>query len=560
MRRLFSKLIAAAGLVLAACHLSAPTTADAGGLNNLPIGDWKEATLVKVLNWAGYSYPLSTRPLKRKEAARLLRQIRDDPDCAMLMNNPYFRRQYDALARALAQEFRELEEWDNKRLDWDARWLDQLGLSARSLAKVGDDYLVDIGEVCPDCFRGQLSLSHQFQAESFFSISLREGIASTLATRTHAAEIDAYRDINFHYHPYLKAARRYLESENRAEFLLEEGYAKLQAFNIELQGGRDHLWWGSGQKETLMLSDNAPGLYMLKLSNFAPFTLPWIFRFLGPINAAVFLAQLEKDRTIPRPFFAGMRLTIYPGETVELGATRTFIFGGKGVDVDAADTWTLFYPRDELGNDTDFNSNQMAALDARLNLPWFRRWTPIQMLTAYLEFGAEVLYFTEIAGSSYFIKPYQRIYIYGAQVDFGRIDFGCEYSDLVTVRDNQRGYVYQHSQYLSGYTYLGKYLGHSDGTNVRSINLESNALLAPDWRLQVAYKHANYGPAVDLTDLYDRFTMNLRWLATTTSALDLTGVMGALRRRDRVVDPPLTLHRHTDVFAFNLNYTYDFEW
>lgn len=512
-----------------------PAPTHGAGLNNIPIGDWKEEAFVKVLNWAGYSYPLSTRPWKRRELARILLQIRDDSECDKLFRNRYFRRHYDSLAQALKKEIQEIEEWDNGRIDLDFQALDVLRVEGRVLRSEGEKYYRDLGEICRDCDQGQIWLSHQFQLESYFSAYINESYVRT--------------------HSYWDERR---ERDEREEVFVEEGYAKLQLFNLELEVGREHLWWGPGYDATLMVSDNAPPFDMIKLSNFAPFILPWHFKYLGQINALFFITRLEKERVIPRPYLTGMRVTIHPLGIFEMGATRMIMAGGEGQGKieTLSDVETIISARKEHDAGDKFNLNQLAALDLRVHLPHLRRWTPIQMIDAYMEMGMEMFWYLKVLGRRYYIKPHWLSYLYGIHLDLGRHDLRFEYTDLLSST-----FFYDHFIYKSGYTYEGKFIGHHIGGSAYSFYGEAQSWILPQWRCKLFYGWERSFWILARTFTYQRAGVESRYFLTPPSQqarggvwmMDLAYTYGNLdHRRWEIANYISTIHAGT------LNLTLEF--
>ena len=109
---------------------------------------------------------------------------------------------------------------------------------------------------------------------------------------------------------------------------LATGYLKLTLWNIELLVGRDSLAWGPGYHNALLLSNNAQPLDQIRLGAAEPFLLPWIGRWVGPMKALIFLAELEERRDHPHAKLAGLRLTFSPATFLELGASRMVMFDG----------------------------------------------------------------------------------------------------------------------------------------------------------------------------------------------------------------------------------------
>lgn len=257
---------------------------------------------------------------------------------------------------------------------------------------------------------------------------------------------------------YVNPESRYpegLDGDN-ADVVLVEGFAALQAWNIELTAGRQALWWGPGHHGSLLLSDNARPFDLIKLTNPRPKVLPWLLKYLGPVKFTAFVTELEEDRVIPSPYLAGLRLDIKPHRYVSIGASRTAIFGGSGRKVDAGVIWDVITAQSE-GNAADEPGNQLGSVDLKIVLPF-----DMQKVVVYGEVGGE-----DEAGS----LPSRAAYLMGAYLPaaFGvdALDLRLEYGQTY-IGDYPRVW-YNHHLYRSGYTYYGKVIGHHMGTDAKDI-------------------------------------------------------------------------------------------
>jgi len=237
--------------------------------------------------------------------------------------------------------------------------------------------------------------------------------------------------------------------ESDADLTVLEGKAALQLGPFEISAGRQALWWGQGRHGSLILTNNAQPLDMLRITNPSPVHLPWILQHLGSFRFDVFWSRLEEDRVVAEPYLAGLRLNLKPVSWFELGASRAVMFGGEGrPDIDWDEFITILGGKN-LEGDED-SSNSVAAIDARLSLPFL--WGA----QLYSELGGE-----DEAGAFIGKKAYLAG-LYLPQIDpSGRLDLRLEYTDL---NFQENGPVwYRHSVYRSGYTYEGKLLGHQAG-------------------------------------------------------------------------------------------------
>ncbi len=218
---------------------------------------------------------------------------------------------------------------------------------------------------------------------------------------------------------------------------------------LNLEIGRDSLWWGQGAHGTLILTNNAPPLDMVKLSNSEPLLLPGILRHVGPLKYTFFIAQLEENRHIPEPYFSGLRINFKPTPNFELGLSRTFMFEGEGQSLGAGRFFELLIGKDI--SQTPDESNQMAVIDGRLRLPMLRN-TDI-----YFECGGE-------HGKDFL--PSRHAFLLGAYIPRlttdGRSDLRVE---IATTDNTSRigPYWYNHGTYRSGYTHKEMIMGHHIG-------------------------------------------------------------------------------------------------
>jgi hypothetical protein len=243
------------------------------------------------------------------------------------------------------------------------------------------------------------------------------------------------------------------------------GYLKFSPSDaFELEVGRDSLWWGQGYTGTLVLTDNAAPLDMIKIANPVPIILPWYFSYLGPFQYSLFCAQLEADRDFPNTLLAGERVDFKPTPNLELGASQTVMFGGQGSpSPETALNYFELMSFYKLGG-AGYPESHEAAFDFRYTMPCL--W--------------DSQFYGEWGGADTGFKPsireflFQDIgYILGLYMPRitpdGRSDLRLEYTDNVNEGfpgTNDRLW-YTNSIYVTGYTYNGLLLGDPMGPDAR---------------------------------------------------------------------------------------------
>jgi capsule assembly protein Wzi len=440
----------AASLTLLIC-LALPGPAQVS--TNVPLDHWSYPAIDKLADYGLIdSAMLSMRPISRIEMARHIAQARH------------------SLARSDSQPA--LLASMMERLEAEFRGeLVQIGIldgiyAGSSLKPVEDPYLKYLyadrqSEL--EHVRGDRFGRHSNYRAGFAS---RANISETVAFYLHTE----YQDGSF---------------ESDADVELLEAYGKIMMGPLEVQAGKDSLWWGPGRGGSILMSNNAQPLPMIKITNPQPIQLPWIFRRLGPFRTQWFLAELEEDRDIPGAKLSAIRLNFKPHARWEIGFSRTIMFGGTGVPkVNLYDYAKMFLARTE-----QVENNQLAGLDTSILLPLaeipYGKHLPLRSIKFYVDAAGE-----DEAGG----MPSNWGVLYGLGLNdifkTGRTDFRIEYADNhVTGKPN---IFYAHSLYTSGYTYKGRILGHHMGTDSRDLFLQLSHYLTENLLVDLMYDHQTH--------------------------------------------------------------------
>jgi hypothetical protein len=256
-------------------------------------------------------------------------------------------------------------------------------------------------------------------------------------------------------------------SYSSSEIDLLTGYLKfspLDSFEIEI--GRDSMWWGQGYTGTLLLTDNAPPLDMVKISNPVAIILPGLFNYLGPFKYSLFWARLEADRDHPHAQYGGVRIDFKPTPNLELGMARTYQFGGQGSGSPGTFfQWlkdTSFYSIGGTNNNPD---NFEAEFDWRYRMPclWDAQF--------YGEWGGEDTGFKPRFRELFWQDTGYILGLYFPRITSdGRTDLRIEYTDNVNeywLGSVNYDFWYGHGTYKSGMTYKGLILGDPMGPDAR---------------------------------------------------------------------------------------------
>ena len=290
-----------------------------------------------------------------------------------------------------------------------------------------------------------------------------------------AARVQLFDIAAFYVHPEYPWS-----SENDSQNIeIIEGYGKLMLGKLEVEVGKDSMWWGPGYHGSMLMSSNAEPFKMIKLSNPAPVLLPWIFQALGPFKLVWFLTQLEEDRPVPRPNLTGMRINFKPHPAVELGLSRAILFGGEGrPKYGFGDYLKAFFGNNEsLSGDKE--NDQLGGFDASVLLPidWL---LPAKSVKLYTDWVGE-----DQAG----VFPSKWGRIYGMKfydiLKTGKTDLDIEYANN-HVPGNPNVF-YTHPAFDPGYFYKNRVIGHFMGTDSKDLFFRLTHYLNKDVILGLQY-------------------------------------------------------------------------
>lgn len=275
--------------------------------------------------------------------------------------------------------------------------------------------------------------------------------------------------------------------DDGSDVSFEGSYLAGTAANQWLIAGKIPTWWGPGHDGSLIRGDASlpvTGFTMQRDQQSAPTSnyLSWV----GPWQYQLFAGQLEDYEAVPDTKLFGARLTASPWPWLEVGASRTFMWGGEGESQSLSSFFdALTGIRDNVYGDDEDPANQLAGFDARLNL------APLINVPAgvYAKYTGE-----DEAGG----LPSKNMYLAG--VDYAADAYGkpyhlyAEYTDTRTSGEI-RGISYNHSTYTDGYYQQGYPLGYALGGDAESIAVGGRLWLDSRNFINAKLQHAKVNQA-----------------------------------------------------------------
>ncbi len=257
-------------------------------------------------------------------------------------------------------------------------------------------------------------------------------------------------------------AFRYYTNKVTNKFQIHKLYWKIKLSKFSFEVGKDSAHLGPGEY-ALYLSSNAEPFPMIKFQTEEP------LKFLGDWNF-VFIRGWLKDKRRDRdnPNILALRVTWKPFEWIELGATRTSMYGGEG----RPGYKLTEYPKLILGTEENipgskYNTDGYGAIDISLFLPAYKIFPAIKTFKIYYQdSGADITAWWQKEDKGEFKPPFgfqflDKGIVAGALIRTERNIFRFEY--VYVSRDHYIHHYYN----KDGYTYKGMSLGFPYGRNLQ---------------------------------------------------------------------------------------------
>lgn len=252
-------------------------------------------------------------------------------------------------------------------------------------------------------------------------------------------------------------------------------YAALTFGNWIVGAGAVDRWWGPGWQSSLVLSNHArpaPGIFLKRKTSVQ--SQSKYMNWLGNWTLDAFANTLENDYQYIKPKLLGGRIGLAPLSGLEIGYSRIGLWGGRG-RTETADTLGDFISRDDIetevpGENTDsietIPSNQLTAYDVRVGTSF--KTMSLSLYGQYL--NNESL--DEADSESAAMVGIESAFNLGSLHNRLAIEFSDTTSSTIE-GDNQlqSNPVYSHPYYIKGYSYQGRVLGESTGTDAKKSSL-----------------------------------------------------------------------------------------
>jgi len=269
------------------------------------------------------------------------------------------------------------------------------------------------------------------------------------------------------------------------QFRLLDTYVSTSVGGWNLAGGKQGLWWGPGEGSALLFSNNAEPMYMVRASRIEPFSLPWIFRWLGPMKQDYFFGRFSGNEFPSGAIIHGEKISFKPTPNLELGFSRTAEFGGVGRAITPAAIWNSYVSTRE-GIFYQSNNNpgkRTGGFDFSYRVPFMREWLEVygDSLSADDPSPLVAPRRAGLSGGLYLVRiPKLRA-----------LDLRVEAVNTDTTSSSSHGHLvywdhFYHDLYTNDKKLIGSWIGR-EGTGVQAW---STYWFSAKDTLQFAYRHA----------------------------------------------------------------------
>lgn len=296
--------------------------------------------------------------------------------------------------------------------------------------------------------------------------------SGNISARGEASTSGTWGSIGYELRPQYNL---YRDKENDDRFDLHSGYLVVWLKNVEIEVGKDSMWWGPGRHGAWLITNNSPAFDLIKISNAKTTIPPWPLKFMGDTRFTAFLGRISEQNISYKdngtqvqerrePLFGGFRLNFSPSRYVEFGASQAVQFiNRRGQTYSFDNLRKTFIPswEDNEAEAADGPlANRITSTDLTINIGQdhnFMRSLGLKGLKVYWEQGGETLGKSNIKDDSKIPQVTNVSNLYGVYADTGKADFRVEYA----FNYDAKGAWYNHYQFTEGYKNDGFYIGHN---------------------------------------------------------------------------------------------------
>jgi hypothetical protein len=268
-----------------------------------------------------------------------------------------------------------------------------------------------------------------------------------------------------------------------------DAYVGIHLGDFNITAGKQSSWWGPGTSSAFLLSDNSEPLYSVKIAQQTPFVLPGALRYLGHIRTQLIVGRLTGNTSPPKPFINAQKITLQLTQNLEVGFSRSTLFGGVGHPLTAGSIARSFFSITSSGGTAFGSSNdpgdRRSGFDFLWRLPGVSRY-----VTVYSDSLAD-------DEPNPLASPRRSAWapgIYFPRLFHPKLDLRFEtYSTWLYRGDEGGRFFYWNTQYRDAYTDNGNIIGSWVGRDARAYAVSSSYWHSAKDKIVASYQQVKTG-------------------------------------------------------------------
>jgi hypothetical protein len=300
------------------------------GSPSVPLDSWVYAAFERLASLRAINTQImGVKPWTRIECARLAEEASETLQEGQISNAEEATRLQSQLAKEFAYEINLLSGGRNFTANLESVYARAVSISGPALTDgyhFGQTVSYDFGRPFERGTNGQAGGSFSAAAGPLTLYVRAEYQHAPSAPALSSAAIDAISTADLE--PTSRVQSGPFAPVNRLQLM--DAYVGVNLGNLQLTLGKQSLSWTPAPGGSMIWSDNAQPVNMVRLVNPEPIRLPSFLRIFGLVRIDQFFGRLEGHPYVPRPFEYGQKLSTKPFSFLELGFARTVTIGGQG--------------------------------------------------------------------------------------------------------------------------------------------------------------------------------------------------------------------------------------
>jgi hypothetical protein len=268
-----------------------------------------------------------------------------------------------------------------------------------------------------------------------------------------------------------------------------EANVSYRLLDHQISFGKSDHWLAPNKGGSFLYSNNAENIYAFQIDRTEPLYIPLLSRLTGPFRYDFFVGSLKGHSSPNDPWLHTEKINFKPTPNVEIGFSRSTIWGGKGHAPITLHTFLKSFfsfqnVPDAQKKSRDDPGARFGTFDFSWRLPFLTHWVTLYS-DSLVHDDVSPIDAPRHAG----IRP--GVYL-SRFPGLPKLDFRMEgvNTDPPVTRSSQGQYLYAENQQLQGYTNKGYIMGDSIGREGKGGQAWLTYHLSPAEMVQVSFQHA----------------------------------------------------------------------